>query len=265
MRDYVNPLLLLVIVVLLACRVSGVGEVGLLDGWVLGLCVSALVVNGALCLARLLARRRALMSTVWATVYLILGSCAWVLHGAAADMADEELTAYVALEQAFQQGGSPFAVDADGDSYFTAAASLGKARAVREVLAAGDVPPEQLTEAALRAAGNGRTVVLQQLLAAGVAVNAPAGGTTLLCAAAQDARAGAVELLLSAGADANLPDSDGTPPLIHAVLADSAPVVQLLLNAGAIPTATDAEGRRAIDFSRSPRMDEILLPTPATP
>ena len=85
---------------------------------------------------------------------------------------------------------------------------------MRNLLAAGAVPPEQLAVAARRAAENGRTDVLQQLLAAGVAVNAPTGGTTLLCAAAQEGRAGTVALLLGAGADANLADSDGTPPLI---------------------------------------------------
>lgn len=262
MRDYVNPLLLLVIVVLLACRAGGVGEGGLLDGWVLALCVTAFVVNGALCVARLLAHRRALMSTVWSTVYLILGSCAWVLHGAA-DLTNEEQAAYAALEQACRQGGSPYEVDADGDSFFTLAASLGKSRVVRNLLAAGAVPPEQLAVAARRAAENGRTDVLQQLLAAGVAVNAPTGGTTLLCAAAQEGRVGTVALLLGAGADANLADSDGTPPLIHAVLADSLPVVESLLKAGANAAATDAEGRKAADFSRGAQMDKLLTPNPS--
>ncbi len=265
MRDYVNPLLLLVIVVLLACRVSCPGEVGLLDGWILGLCVTAFVVNASLCLARLLVRRRALMSTVWATVYLVVGSCAWVVHGAVVDPADEEQTAFAALEQACRQGASPFVVDVHGDSFFSLAASLGKTRVVKNLLTAGAVPPEQLAVAARRAAENGRTDVLQQLLAAGVAVNAPTGGTTLLCVAAQEGRAGTVELLLSAGADANQKDSDGTSPLMHAVLADSLPVVQFLLKAGADAAATDAEGRRAADFSRGTQMDELLTSTPSMP
>ncbi len=258
MRDYVNPLLLLIIVVLLACRVSGVGESASLDVWVLGVCVTAFVVNGALCLARLLARRHALMSTVWAVVYLILGCCTWVLYEGRADLTDEEQVAFDNLAKAYQRGESPFVVDADGDSFLTVAASLGKTRVVQELLAGGAVPPEQLAEAARRAAENGRAAVLKQLLAVGVDVNSAVGGTTLLCAAAQNGRAGCVKLLLAGGANANLADEEGTEPLIHAVLADAAPVVQMLLQAGAEPTATDAAGRTAADYSRSGVIDSLF-------
>ncbi len=258
MRDYVNPLLLLIIVVLLACRVSGVGESGMLEVWILGVCVTAFVVNGALCLARLLTRRHALMSTVWAVVYLILGCCTWVLYEGRPDLSDEEQVAFDNLAKAYQRGESPFAVDADGDSYLTVAASLGKSGVVQKLLAGGAVPPEQLAEAARRAAENGRTAVLKQFLAAGVSVDSAIGGTTLLCAAAQNGRVGCVKLLLAGGANANLADEEGTVPLIHAVLADAAPVAQMLLQAGAEPTATDAAGRSAADYSRSRAIDSLF-------
>ena len=163
MRDFVNPLVLLAGVVLLACRAGGGGDVVMLDGWILALTVTAFIVNGALCMARLLARRRALMSVVWAMGYLILGSCAWVLHGMVQQTADEEQAALLVLKQAWQQGGSPFLVDESGDSLFTTAASLGKAELVQEGLATGSAPAEQLAEAARRAAENGRVDVLKLL------------------------------------------------------------------------------------------------------
>jgi ankyrin repeat protein len=119
-----------------------------------------------------------------------------------------------------------------------------------------------LAEAARRAAENGRVDVLKLLLERGTPVNAIAGSTTLLCAAAQNGRRKAVELLLQSGADANLADAEGTPPLIHAVLAESAPVVKLLMQAGADATRTDAQGRSAADYSRSEQMDSLLTATP---
>ena len=199
MRDFVNPLVLLVVVVLLACRAGGVGDSVTLDGWILALTVTAFIVNGALCMARLLARRRALMSVVWSMGYLILGSCAWVLHGMVQQTADEEQAALLVLKQAWQQGESPYQVDESGDSLFTTAASLGKAELVREVLVGGGAPAEQLAEAARRAAENGRVEVLKLLLTSGTPVNATAGSTTLLCAAAQNGQRKAVELLLQSG------------------------------------------------------------------
>ncbi len=262
MRDFVNPLVLLVVVVLLACRAGGVGDSVTLDGWILALTVTAFIVNGALCMARLLARRRALMSVVWSMGYLILGSCAWVLHGMVQQTADEEQAALLVLKQAWQQGESPYQVDESGDSLFTTAASLGKAELVREVLTTGSAPAEQLAEAARRAAENGRVEVLKLLLTSGTPVNATAGSTTLLCAAAQNGQRKAVELLLQSGADVNLADAEGTPPLIHAVLAESTPVVKLLMQAGADATRTDAEGRSATDYSRSEQIDSLLTSTP---
>ncbi len=257
MRDYINPLLLLVIVVLLALRVSGAGDVAVYDMWLLVLCVTALLVNGALMVARSISRRRALMSAVWSVVYLLLGSCTWVLCEDES-VADEELAAYRALEEAWQQGSGAFTADENGDSFFVVAASVGRSRVLREILAEGSVPKDQLAEAARRAAENGRVEVLKLLIGAGVPVDAAVGSTTLLCSAAQNGQFGTTELLLQGGAGANVADSDGMPPLIHAVLADSAPVVRVLLQAGADPAYADAQGRTAADYSRSTRVDELL-------
>ena len=143
------------------------------------------------------------------------------------------------------------------------AAYLGKKRVVEELLTRGDIPAGQPEVAACRAAEAGRADVLELLLAGGVQANAAVAGTTLLCAAVQNGQRVAVELLLQAGADANLADAEGTPPLVHAVLADSVPVVRLLLKAGADAGRTDAAGRDPISYSRSPSMDSALTTPPS--
>lgn len=260
MRDYANPLLLLVVVILLACRMSGLGNAVSWDASLLALCVTAFVVDAALAVARAMSRRRALMSTVWAMVYLVLGSCVWVVSGGSASE-EGELSDLQRLEAACAAGGDPLAVDENGDSLLTVAASVGRLRVVEKVLTCGTpVPAQQLHEAARRAAENGRDRVLERLLVAGVAPDTAVDSTTLLCAAAQNAQKKTVALLLQRGASARLADAEGTTPLIHAVIADSAPVVQQLLQAGADVTATDAAGRDAASYVRSNKVEAALAP-----
>ena len=258
MRDYANPLLLLVVVILLACRMSGLGNAVSWDAWLLALCVTAFVVDAALAVARAMSRRRALMSTVWAMVYLVVGSCVWVMSGDSSQD-DSELAALQRLEAECSMVGNPLAVDENGDSLLTVAASVGRLRVVENVLtSATAVPTEMLHEAARRAAENGRDRVLERLLEAGVAPDTAVDSTTLLCAAAQNAQKKTVVLLLQRGASANLADAEGTSPLIHAVIADSAPVVQLLLQAGANAEATDAAGRDAASYVRSNKVAALF-------
>lgn len=258
MRDFVNPLLLLIVVALLACSVSGVGSAAVSDAWIPALCVTAFIVNAALAVARAVSRRHALMSVVWSMVYLVVGGCAWVMAGH--DAADDEMESFCGLEAAYREGGDPLAADENGDCLFTVAASVGRLRVVQEVLERGAVPADLLVKAACRAAENGRENVLEYLLKSGVAVESAAEGTTLLCAAAQNARRQSVALLLRAGASPDRADAEGTPPLIHAVIADSAPVVQLLLQAGAKVSGTDAAGRDAASYARSNKVAELLSP-----
>ncbi len=262
MRDYVNPLVLLVVVALLACRVSGVGGAATLDVWLLTLCVTAFIADAALALARSMTHRRALMSVVWAVVFMVLGSCVWVMRGAV-DAADEELATYFEMQSAYRQGADPLAVDEEGDCLFTVAASLGGEGVVRELLQKhSPVSPVLLAEAGRRAAENGKATVLQLLLDAGLPADVAVESTTLLCAAAQNARLNTMKLLLERGASPDKADAEGTTPLMHAVMADFAPAVRLLLQAGANASAVDGNGRDAASYSRSAGVSELLPPTP---
>lgn len=257
MRDYANPLLLLVVVVLLACHVGGLCGSDACHVWVLSLCATAFIVDAALAVARAVTHRRALMSVVWSVVFLIVGSCAWVM-GSTSAADDEELIAYQELKQAYSQGANPFAVDAHGDCLFTVAASVGRESVVKELLQAGNVAPELLAEAGRRAAENGRAGVLQVLLAAGLPVDAAVGHTTLLCAAAQNARLNTINQLLTLGADPNLADAEGTTPLMYAVQADNASAVNRLLQAGADVNRVDADGRAAASYARSSNVSRLF-------
>ena len=262
MRDYVNPLVLLGVVALFACRVSGMGGAATLDTWLLTLCVTAFVADAAVGVARLLTHRRALMSVVWAVVFLILGCSVWVVRGDAVPD-DAEAAHYRELKAAYAQGGNPLSAAEDGDCLLTVAASVGSEALVQEILRShGPVPAPVLAEAGRRAAENGRAAVLQLLLEHGLSADATAGSSTLLCAAAQNAAVSTTTLLLQKGAKPDMPDAEGTPPLIHAVQAESAPVVRLLLQAGANPAACDADGRDAASYSRSSEITDLLPPTP---
>ena len=72
MKDYVNPLLLLIIIALLSWKVSvGIETPSQVEVWLLTLCVSGFIVNGLLSFAQAFSRRKAMMSIIWSMVYLI--------------------------------------------------------------------------------------------------------------------------------------------------------------------------------------------------
>lgn len=263
MKDFVNPLVLLIVVALLSFRVCGVGEPDALQMWLLVLCATAFIVDSALAVARGMTRRPALMSVVWSVVFLIVGCTGWLMGDADSSASEEDYQAYRSLYEAYRQGGNPYEANAEGDSLLAMAAYLGKKRVVEELLSRGNIPAGQMEVAACRAAEAGRVDVLELLLKGGVQSNSKAADTTLLCAAVQNGQRATVELLLQAGADANLADAEGTPPLVHAVLAESIPVVRLLLKAGADVSRTDAAGRDPLSYSRSPSMDSVLTTPPS--
>ena len=68
------------------------------------------------------------------------------------------------------------------------------------------------------------------------------GSDTPLTDAARAGNAEIVSQLIAAGVDVNRSGSDGSPPLLHAVLGGSTPIVQDLLAHGADPWATNVAG-----------------------
>lgn len=266
MKDYANPFLLLVIIALLSWKVStGIDTPDSVEIWLLTLCVTGFIVNGLLSIARAMTGRKALMSVVWSTVFLIFCSCAWVCLRQEKDLR-EEIAAYNELNHRWQtEGVNPYSlVDKDGRSLLELAAILGKKMAVRGLLAqpeaaqAGDV----ILRAAISAAENGRHELLPILTQqnGGYDFNriSSANGSTALITAVLNNRQKCVEILLKLNASPDLCDENGISPIMHAVIDDNRGMARLLVKYGADPTVKDYTGRNAFSCSRSEAMDEVL-------
>ena len=264
MRDYFNPLVLLVVVGMFAwCMLDEDGSGAQAGVWAMAVCVSAFLVNGALSLARLITHRPALMGVVWSVAYLILSACAWVmLNSPESDVYEEEKFALKAQLAAWkEQGKSPFAsAQQEQDCLLVLAAGLGKNQLLRELLALPEAGQnsEALQQAALAAVENGRRKSLQLLLEGGVSADARVAGGSLLCAAAVNSHRDIAALLLERGANPNAADADGVSPIMHAVINDDLPMARVLMQAGANPAAKAPDGRDAFSCSRTAEMDEVL-------
>ncbi len=280
MKSLVNPLLLVLCILLLVFGIGSFLE-GVAQGelpadkgmscadWVIYLCIMAVIVNGALGLARALAHRPSLLNIAWAVVFLIFGCCVWTLsQNEEQSLAEREAVQLQERLDAWQGGQlSPFAVDDHGDCVLTLAAGLGREDIIADVLAdagANGYHQDALVRAAHRAAERNREQVLLQLHAAGVSPDARLQDVTLLHAAALHKARRAAACLLELGASPNATMAEGSTPLHHAVLAEDEAMVQLLLQHGADPALTDADGRDAASYARSESIVNALTP-PAAP
>lgn len=266
MRDVFNPLMLLVIVLALAMRVTGADEemARSLDLLMLTLCAVCCIMSGVLGVARMLVRRRAVMPIIWAGVYLIVGCCVWTISFQR-PQEGEDRAAYLALVAQYRESGNPCARNEEGDHVTALAAALGEKRLLEEILQTHGsmLPMEVKVEAAHAAASAGKVGTLTQLLDAGVEVNARHESEPLLLAAAQNGMTDAMQLLLKRGADANVADDEGMTPLMGAAMIDRPTPVRLLLKHGADISRKDNAGRDAASYARSEDVAS-LLETPAS-
>jgi len=107
-----------------------------------------------------------------------------------------------------------------------------------------------LDKALWDAAWDGRTAVVELLLAAGADVDAKdEDGWTALHDAAWGGHAAVAELLLAAGADVNAQDNDGWIALHDAARNGHSAVVELLLEAGADVNAKNKNGWTALHYA----------------
>jgi hypothetical protein len=266
MKDYANPLLLLIIIALLSWKVSiGIETPDSVEVSMLTLCVTGFIVNGALALARALSQRKALMSVVWSMVYLVFCSCCWVTLRHEKDY-KQEVADYNELNAKWQEGGqNPFTLeDKNGRSLLELAAILGKKMAVRGLLAQPEAAQahEAILKAAISAAENGHHDLLRMLSLQknGYNFNRSMGGMTPLIAAVLNDNRQCVNVLLELHADPNMCDENGVSPIIHAVINNNMAIAAQLVKFGANPKLKDFVGRDAFSCSRSDKMDEILMP-----
>lgn len=264
MKDYVNPLLLLIVIALLSWKVSvGVETPTAVEVWMLTLCATGFVVNGLLGIARALSNRKSIMNIVWSMVYLVFCSCAWVTVRQEKDYR-LEVEAYNELNSKWQQGHqNPYTlVDAEGRSLLELAAILGKKMAVRGLLAQPEAAQAEdvILKAAVNAAENGRNELLRILAQqkGGFNFNRLSDGRTPLVAAVLSNNQKCAEVLLELKADPSMCDENGVPPLMHAVIDNNRAIASLLIQSGANPRQMDQTGRDAISCSRSDLMDAIL-------
>lgn len=264
MKDYANPLLLLIVIALLSWKVSmGIDTPATVEVWLLTLCVSGFLVNGLLSIARAMAGRRALMAVVWSVVYLIFCSCAWVSLRQEKNYRTE-ISAYNSLNAKWQEeGANPFSLfDSDGRSLLELATILGKKMSVRGLLAqpeaaqAGDL----ILKAAVSAAENGRHEMFALLnqQQQNFDFDRLSNGSTPLIAAVLSNKYKCVEALLKLQASPDMCDENGVSPIMHAVIDDNRRMARLLMSHGADPTVKDYTGRDAHSCSRTADMDEIL-------
>lgn len=266
MKDFVNPFVLLLVMVLVGCRMNTEDSelVSSILLWELVICATALLVDAVIALARAATHRSGLVHTVWAVAFLILGSMSFATSSRGESSSGEELAAFLALRDVAQASGDINVRDESGETVLTLAASLGKVRVVRDLLTMkSQIRPEDGRSAAFRAVEGGHVECLKLLLDEGVPVSGLHEGTTLLCCAAQNSCQDIVSLLLARGADINEADIDGVTPLMHGVMAGNLPVVRLLRQSGADSSLRDSQGRDAASYARSDAIKEILtVPLP---
>lgn len=264
MKDFVNPLLLLIVIILLSWKISsGLETPSSVEVWLLTLSATGFTVNLLLCIARMLAKRKSLMSFVWCTVHIIFFSCAWVVLRQEKDYR-HEVEAYTALNSKWEQGKvNPFnLVDDEGRSLLELAAILGKKMAVRKLLAQPEAAQatDVIMRAAIGAAENGRHELLTILAneKQGFDFNQVTNGRTLLIAAVLSDNKTCAKILLDLKANPNLCDENGVSPLMHAVIDNNRGMARLLMDYGADPYLKDHTGRHAASCSRSELMDAVL-------
>ncbi|MEM1224992.1 MAG: ankyrin repeat domain-containing protein [Planctomycetota bacterium] len=143
------------------------------------------------------------------------------------------------------------------------AALQGDLTAVRAALEGGEPahrPDEQQRTPLHLASFDGHAEVVSELLNAAAKVDHrdSFGRTALMYASTAD-NVETVKLLLDAGADPNLVDSDENfTPLMFAAAEGQLGVCRLLLDGGADVSAVDVDGESALDFAKAGGHEEVV-------
>jgi ankyrin repeat protein len=105
------------------------------------------------------------------------------------------------------------------------------------------------------AAFHGAVELIPLLIEKGAGVNAvdQNGETPIHCVH----NAAAARRLVDAGADVNLPDRRGYPPLNRAASRNQIELARVLLEGGADPDAVDSQGQTAVDIAKTMRHESL--------
>jgi ankyrin repeat protein len=196
------------------------------------------------------------------------------------------------VEMLLKAGADANAASKEGETVLMTAARAGDAAVVRALLARGATPNVQESwreqTALMWAASEGHAAVVDLLVGAGADVNArskvlpgqprlprvqgvaaqnahsnfPRGGFTPLLFTARDGSRDAARALAVAGADLNLADPDGIPPVSMAIINGHYDLAADLLDRGANPNAADRSGRTPIYFATDMHTLEWLFSRP---
>ena len=169
-------------------------------------------------------------------------------------------------------GADPNTTSADGETALMTAARTGRVEAARALIVRGanvNAAETWMGETAVMwAAAEGHAAMVKLLAEAGAALDArasaqefakitfngstmvstplPRGGMTALLLAAREGSVAGARALAEAGANLNVPDRDGTTPLVMAILNRHNDVAALLIEKGAQLDAADSVGMTAL-------------------
>jgi len=155
--------------------------------------------------------------------------------------------------------------DGDGLTAYSYAARLGNQKFKRALIDAGADPQigvreyrEEYGEAAFfQAAADGRTDVIEAMLANGTDVNGVnKSKVTALMRAVEDST---VDALLKAGADVNMKDDAGLTALTWAALFRRTSLLEKLIAAGADVNLQTRDGKTVLDLVTNPEVRAVLV------